>query len=114
MGTTLKIPDGYGGYVGDRCPMRGGPGAHCAYARAADVVVEWYDFGPEAPYESVNLIIFDRPEQRRLAQLLCDPDWTSPHDIAGLLASRFKTYFDVKAFAEANNVPFHASHHFDP
>jgi hypothetical protein len=44
------------------------PGSHSAYARAdGQLVVEWYDFGDDAPYESANLLVFDGQGQAQLA-----------------------------------------------
>lgn len=60
MGDLIELRDDYGGPIGMRYPMPTKPGSHVAYAQASDLVVEWYDFGDHAPYESANLLIFDR------------------------------------------------------
>lgn len=114
MGVVIPLPDGYGGHVGDRYPMPARPGAHNVYARGPDLVVEWYDFGPHAPYESANLVIFDRPAQQALIRLLEAPAGLTPHEFAEYLAERFTSYFEVKAFAAANGVPFASETDFYP
>lgn len=114
MPEVMQMPDGYGGYVGDRYPMVARPGSHVVYARGSDLVVEWYDFGDHAPYESVNLLVFDRPAQHRLMELLeTPPNWT-PHSFASRLAARFASYFEIKEFAEANAILFASEIDFYP
>lgn len=114
MGDLIPLPDGYGGHVGDPCALRAKPGAHRAYARGPDLVVEWYDFGPHAPFESVNLLIFDRQAQHQLGRLIEAPHDLTPHELAWRLPYRFASYFEVKAFAQANRVPFKWETSFDP
>jgi hypothetical protein len=90
------------------------PGSHVAYARGSDVVVEWYDFGDHAPYESANLLVFARPAQYQLAEGLRATEDLAPHEIASRLAAHFKSYFEVKAFAEQHAIPFATETDFWP
>jgi len=114
MSEVIQMPDGYGGHVGDRYPMVARPGAHSVYARGPHLVVEWHDFGDHAPYESANLLIFDRPAQKALMALLDRPSNWTPHDFASRLAARFESYFEVKSFAEANGIAFASETDFYP
>lgn len=90
------------------------PGAHVAYARGAELVVEWYDFGPHAPYESANLLIFDAAAQRQFAVILGIEEYTGSDVLAAQIAGRFESYFRVKGFAEEHAIPFIAEVDFEP
>lgn len=114
MSCVLRIPDGYGGYVGDRHQMRARPGSHTAYARASDLVVEWYDFGEDAPYESANLLVFDRSAQKALLAALHLESDRSPDTLASDIATAFSSYFDVRRFAEAQHIDFSTETDFYP
>jgi hypothetical protein len=111
---VTPIDDGFGRQVGDRSPMPGKPGSHVAYARGSDLVVEWYDFGDGAPYESANLMIFDRPTQLRLAQAIGIDPSLSPHMLANNVAARFDSSFDVKRYAEAHDLGFTTEVDYQP
>jgi len=114
MSDVIGMPDGFGGMLGARSPMPARPGSHVAYARGSDLVVEWYDFGDHAPYESTNLIIFDRETQVKLAELMgLDPALT-PHGLSSRVAAKFRSYFDVKQFAEEHGLPFATETDFQP
>jgi hypothetical protein len=65
--------DPVGAGAATRYAMPARPGSHEAYARSGDVVVDWYDFGDHAPYESANLLIFDPFAQHRLLTALAAP-----------------------------------------
>jgi hypothetical protein len=108
------MPDGYGGFVGDHYRMPAGPGSHVAYCRAGDLIVDWYDFGDDAPYESINLLIFGRSAQLRLIDLLGEDPGQTSHDLACRLALVFDSYFAVKTFAERHGVPFTTETNFWP
>lgn len=114
MGRVIPIADGYGGEIGDRKPMPAKPGSHVAYARGEDLVVEWYDFGDHAPYESANLLIFGRPAQLRLAQAIGVDEPLAPHMLSNRVAARFASYFDVKRFAEEHEFDFTTEVDFQP
>jgi|GEM_PF-5622027 len=114
MGEMIKLDDGHGGRIGSHFPMPAKPGSHSAYARGPELVVEWYDFGPHAPYESANLLIFDRASQQRLAEAIgVDPALT-PHDLAYQVALKFDSYFDVKDVAADRAIPFTTDTDFQP
>lgn len=114
MTNVTPIDDGYGGTVGERSRMRARPGSHTAYARGSDLMVEWYDFGEQAPYESANLLIFGRAAQLRLAAAIDAEVTLSPHILSNWVATRFASYFEVKAFALAQAIPFETEVNFDP
>ena len=92
--------------------LSNGRGSHFAYYDDdGTLVVEWYDFGAHAPYESANMLRFAIAEQHQLAQTLDTPQTrpeTRPDQAAllSLLQARFKTYFEVKAYALAHEIPF--------
>ena len=111
---VIPIDDGYGAPLGHRYPMPAKPGSHTAYARGSDLVVEWYDFGEDAPYESANLLIFDRATQLKLAELIRADPALSPHGLASKIAARFDSYFDVKAFAAERGLPYGIEVDFEP
>jgi hypothetical protein len=91
------------------------PGAHGAYARAdGSLVVEWYDFGDHAPYESANLLIFDAAAQGAFAGALGLPAGMPPQDLAAAVAKRFDSWFDVKQFARERGLPFAEDVDFEP
>ena len=90
------------------------PGAHTCYARENDVVVEWYDFGDHAPYESANLLTFDPAAQASLAKAIGLTALPSPPELAELLASRLGSYFEVRALVDAHGVPYRHQVNFTP
>lgn len=114
MGEVVDFDDGFGWRVGTPYPMPARPGSHSAYARGSDLVVEWYDFGPHAPYESANLLVFGREAQLRFAEEIgVDPALT-PHELACEVALKFESYFDVKSFARERTIPFTSEVDFQP
>lgn len=114
MSNVIPTEDGFGRKVGDYSRMTAKPGSHVAYARGSELVVEWYDFGDHAPYESANLVVFDRPTQIAFARLIGVDDSPAPHHLASMVAARFDSYFAVKAFAEANGLAFTTEVDFQP
>ena len=114
MGDVIPFDDGFGGVPGQRFPMPTEPGSHVAYARGSDLVVEWYDFGEHAPYESANLLIFNRPAQQQLARAIGLAECPSPHDLAYEVAHVFKSYFAVKTFATKRGIAFGTEVDFQP
>jgi hypothetical protein len=95
--------------------LSSGGGSHFAYYDDDNLVVEWYDFGPEAPYESANMLRFAVAEYRRLAAIL-DPNQPppDPEGLLVLLQANFQTYFQVRAFALEHGISFTASVDFMP
>lgn len=82
-------------------PARRGE-THSVYlAEDGQLIAEWHDFGDHAPYESANLLCFDADGQAALAAAL-----GAAGDLAQAVAERFQSWFEVKAFAEAEGVPF--------
>ena len=73
---ALRAP---AGEMGEQFHMAAWPGSHVVYAFGTDLVVDWYDFGEHAPYESVNLLIFDQTVQPLLAEAIdADPSLATP------------------------------------
>jgi hypothetical protein len=102
--------------MAERVRLRGtGRGAHSIYYdEAGKLVVEWHDFGEDAPYESANMIRFDAASQDALAGAL---DSAAPPKGAALvaaLAARFRSYFEIRAFADAEAIPFETEVDFRP
>ena len=114
MGDVIPFNDGFGGAPGYRYPMPTKSGSHVAYARASDLVVEWYDFGEDAPYESANLLVFKRPAQQQLALAIGLAENPSPHELAYEVALKFKSYFAVKSFATKRSIAFETKVDFQP
>ena len=103
---------------GTRLRLRGtsgGGGAHSAwYDEAGKLVVSWHDFGPDAPYESANMIRFDAASQDALAGALDSAAPPAGEGLLQALAARFRSYFEVRAFASAQAIPFEAEVDFRP
>lgn len=113
-----KAPDvdqSYQGSGTDRQhPMPAKPGSHVSYARGRDLVVEWYDFGNHAPYESANMLVFDQDAQDMLAKAI-GADLSLPVDmLATRVAARFASYFEVQQFAVERHIPFRKEVDFQP
>ena len=93
-----------------------GSGAHTATIQPdGPLVIEWYDFGDDAPYESANMLVFDCAQQEQLGAVLGLP--VGERGGQGLLAEiqdRFETYFDAQSFARENGVQFSKSVDFMP
>lgn len=106
--------DGLGASPDHRFRMSSKPGSHVAYAQASDLVVEWYDFGDHAPYESANLLTFDRLAQQQLAGAIGLLECPSPDVLASEVARKFSSYFEVKAFAAERGIPFTSEVDFWP
>lgn len=100
--------------MGDRFPMAARPGSHVAYASGPDLVVEWYDFGEHAPYESVNLLIFDETIQPLFAEAIGAEASLTPTQLASKIAARFGSYFEVRKFADERILPYEHKFSFDP
>ena len=108
---ALSAPSGE---MSEQFHMAARPGSHVAYASGSDLVVDWYDFGEHAPYESVNLLIFDQTVQPLLAEAIgADPSLATPM-LAKSVAAYFSSYFEVRKFAEERLLPFDHKVSFDP
>jgi hypothetical protein len=102
--------------MAERVRLRGtGRGAHSIYHdEAGKLVVEWHDFGEDAPYESANMIRFDAASQDALAGALDSAAPPAGAALVDALAARFRSYFEIRAFAEAEAIPFEAEVDFRP
>jgi hypothetical protein len=89
-------------------------GSHVAYARGADLIVEWYDFGKDVPYESANLLIFSPEAQRALSASLGLEKPPRVRSLAREVAARFESYFQVREFASAQGIAFEKKVDFWP
>lgn len=87
--------------------MRGtGRGAHTIYLRpTGELVVDWYDFGEDAPYESANMIVMTAKQQVALARTL-GLALGGPAELARTIADRFNSYFAVRAYLDAKKLPY--------
>jgi hypothetical protein len=83
-------------------------GSHSVYFdEDGRLTVEWYDHGPEVPYESANMLVFDTEQQRLLADALKIPtaDRSNTHLLAAL-QNRFQSYFQVQDFCKERALGF--------
>jgi len=87
-------------------------GGHFVYVRDGDLVVEWYDHGEAAAYESANLIVLGPEDQQRLAASLGALNMTQA--LADAVVARFGSYWDVKDFLEQNRIGFRGETDFMP
>lgn len=94
-----------------RMPDR--PGVHSTEVRGSDVLVQWYDFGEHAPYESLNTLIFGRRAQKLLMDALSCPSGP-PNQVAQQVATLCASYFDVRALADRVGIPYTHEVSFDP
>lgn len=85
--------------------MPGGPHSNVAYARRADVVVEFREHSDHGPLAPARLLVFSRPAQRQIAAILAC-DFGTPHQVAYNVALRLDSYVDVLEFAESHNIPY--------
>ena len=80
-----------------------------------NLIAEWYDFGPHAPYESANMLVFDTEQQRALADALEIPATDqSADDILSALRQRFPSYFEVRSFCEKLGLRYTKNVNFWP
>jgi len=100
----------------ERVRLRGtGRGAHSIYYdEAGSLVIEWHDFGEEAPYESANTIRLDAASQDALSGAVDSAAMPSGEALLHALAARFRSYFEIRAFADAEAIPFEAEVDFRP
>jgi hypothetical protein len=76
---------------------------HMAYAKGGQLVVEWYDFGEGAPYESANMLILDLAAQRSLAAAM-DEGSPSVEGLAEAVARRFASWFEFRDLVAAQGI----------
>jgi hypothetical protein len=89
-------------------------GSHVAYVKGATLVVEWYDFGPQVPYQSANMLIFQPEAQQSFATALTLDPGQTPRDLAREVARRFNSYFDVREFVDAQQIAYDHEVDFEP
>ncbi|HEY5409388.1 MAG TPA: hypothetical protein VIJ94_01560 [Caulobacteraceae bacterium] len=92
-----------------------GSGAHSIYGREDGcLVVEWYDFGEEVPYESANMLVMTAAEQAVLGEAIGLSPNTSAGELAAALADRFPSYWDIRRFLDERRLPYTHSVDFQP
>jgi hypothetical protein len=89
-------------------------GSHVTYTRGPDLVVEWYDFGEHAPYESANLLVFGISAQAELAKAIGAEEHCTAEDLAIKVATHFPSYFEVQRFADERSIAFEKETDFWP
>ena len=87
---------------------------HSAYVRKDDLIIEWYDFGDDAPYESAYLIVFDAPGRAALARSLGLAEDADDAALLTRIARSFPSWFEAKSFAQREGVPFRSEVDFMP
>jgi hypothetical protein len=99
-----------------RRQLRGdGIGAQSVHVDAdGALIAAWHDFGDGVPYESLNMLRFDADGQARLAASLGANRQLAAATLLDLIAARFATWFDLKAFARAHAIRFTAQTDFEP
>jgi len=78
------------------------------------LLVEWYAFGENEPYESANILKFAASSQRRLALALGQNSFCGPDDFLAALANRFGSYFEIRRFADLERIPYVHKVDFSP
>jgi hypothetical protein len=95
--------------------MRGtGTGTHGVYLRRDELSVEWYDFGDAVPYESLNYLYFDPSASDALADAIGLAPGGDRELLARAISERFRSYFEVRAFADAHGLAYRQDVDFWP
>lgn len=91
-------------------------GSHAVYFDdEGNLTVEWYDFGPHAPYESANMLISDTDQQSALADALEIPAGDrSNADIMATIRERFQSYFEVQGYCKELGLQYTKKVNFWP
>lgn len=89
-------------------------GNHQTYVDGQELVVDWYDFGEDVPYESGNKLFFDANGCRRLKLALGLPEAGEAEELARRVASSFSSYFDVRRFADQRGISYRHEVDFFP
>ena len=87
---------------------------HSAYVREDGLVIEWYDFGEDAPYESANMIVFDAAARAALAQSLGLAEDADDSALLACIERSFPSWFEAKSFAEREGIAFTSEVDFMP
>ena len=103
------------GLMSHRVKFSSSSGSHCAEIDdSGNLLVEWYDFGDDAPYESANILQFAEPSQRLLALALDGSSFSAPDEFLQALANRFSSYFEIRRFADLEGIPYVHKVNFSP
>jgi hypothetical protein len=83
-----------------------GMGSHHVELKAdRSLVIDWYDFGDDVPYESGNTLTFSLAGQRALARAMDLPPVIG-RDLQSAVAERFAGYHQVRAFCDHHRVSY--------
>ena len=89
----------------------GAAGTHWAwFVAGGQLAVEWYDHGPDALYESANLLRFE-PEAAAVLLGLVSP---SQDDALAALQRQFASWWEVKQAATERGIAFSSEVDFLP
>jgi hypothetical protein len=90
-----------------------GAGSHFAYyTDDGQLVIEWYNFGEDAPYESADMISFGEDSQSKIADRL---GCAKGHiQLLKSLAASFTTYWAIKKWVRAERIAYVHSVDFMP
>ena len=78
------------------------------------IVVEWYDFGDDVPYESANMLLFDEKSWRQLAGAIGCADGIDALALAEAVAERFGSYFAIRDYVDSAGLPYEREVDFNP
>ena len=70
------------------------------------VVVEWYHFGDDAAYEFAEQVRLNQAGQTQIAMALGLSSTPDPDALMKILKERFRTYFAVREFADAQGIAY--------
>ena len=92
-----------------------GPGAHFIHDREdGSLVVEWYDFGENVPYESANMLILTAAEQALVGEALGLSPTTNALELASALADQYSSYWDIRRFFDDRRLSYTHKVDFQP
>jgi hypothetical protein len=91
-----------------------GVGWHRTYVDGEELVVDWYDFGDDVPYESGNKLLFDGNGCRQLRLALGLRQGKETEKLAQRVATRFDSYFEVRQFVDQRGIPYRHEVDFFP
>lgn len=74
--------------------------------------MQWLEYEGPAPYDHATMLVFDGPQERQLRHALGLYEGDDATESA--VAARFKTYWDVKAFANDAKLTYERKMDFNP